>query len=284
MREDKTNLDRIRSLATQGIVSRQQLDDANAKYQSDEQRVASLSQSYALAKLGPRAEEVERARGQLEQAEGQLAYAESQLAATEIRAPVTGTILDRTAEKGELVTSMFASAADTGGPRGSVVSLADLKDLQVELDIAQDDFAKLRPRQKAVVTTDAYPDRKYDGVLAEISPEANRQKATVQVKVQILNPDDYLRPEMNATVQFVSDAPATAQTSTGVLVPTNALRSDGDHKSVLIAFDGRAVARSVRVISQRSDGYLVDGLTGGETLIVNAPADLKDGSRIKEKK
>ena len=125
-----------------------------------------------------------------------------------IRAPATGTILDRTAEKGELITAQFASAA-AGGPQGQVVSLADLNDLQVELDIAQADFARLNPTQKAEVTTDAYPDKKYDGVIAQISPEANRQKATVQVKVQVKNPDKYpdvqLRPEMNATVRFLAN-------------------------------------------------------------------------------
>ena len=128
-----------------------------------------------------------------------------------IRAPVTGTILERAAEKGELVTSGFASTAE-GGPQGLVVSLADLNDLQVELDIAQDDFAKLGPKQKGIVTTDAYPDRKYDGVISEISPEADRAKATVQVKVQILQPDSYLRPDMNATVKFLTDEnkPATS--------------------------------------------------------------------------
>ncbi len=65
------------------------------------------------------------------------------------------------------------------------MSLADLNDLQVELDIAQADFARLGPTQKAIVTTDAYPDKEYDGIIAQISPEANRQKATVQVKVQV---------------------------------------------------------------------------------------------------
>ncbi len=121
-----------------------------------------------------------------------------------IRAPVTGTILERSAEKGELVTSGFASTAE-GGPQGMVVSLADLNDLQVELDIAQDDFAKLGPEQKGIITVDAYPDLKWDGVIAEISPQANRAKATVQVKVQILNPDSHLRPDMNATVKFLAD-------------------------------------------------------------------------------
>src|SRR5205823_13750867 len=114
---------------------------------------------------------------------------------TQIRAPVSRTILQRTAEKGELVTAQFASAADTGGPRGSVVSLADLSDLQVELDISQNDFARLGPKQRAVLTTDAYPAREYQGMIDEISPQANRQKATVQVKVKILNPDNYLRPD-----------------------------------------------------------------------------------------
>src|SRR5215475_1609817 len=88
------------------------------------------------------------------------------------------------------------------GAKGYVVSMADLNDLQVELDISQDDFAKLYMGQRAVVTTDAFPDRKYDGIIAEMSPEANRQKATVQVKVQVLKPDEFLRPEMNASVAF----------------------------------------------------------------------------------
>src|SRR5450432_1720215 len=203
--DDKLTLDRTRDLANQGVVSRQALDDATAKYGADQQRVNSLDKVAQLSKLGPRVEEIARAKGALTQAEGQAAYAKSLLDATVIRAPVSGTILDRTADKGELITAQFASAA-AGGPQGSVVSLADLNDLQVELDIAQADFARLGPTQKAKVTTDAYPDKEYDGVIAQISPEANRQKATVQVKVQVVNPGKYpdvqLRPEMNATVKI----------------------------------------------------------------------------------
>ena len=86
----------------------------------------------------------------------------------------------------------------TKAPEVSVVSIADLHDLEVELDINQNDFAKLNATQPGIVTTDAYPDRKYQGVIHEISPEANRLKATVQVKVKVINPDAYLRPEMNA--------------------------------------------------------------------------------------
>ena len=280
---DKLTLDRNRELWTSGVVSRQAFDDATAKFDADQQRVNSLEKAYQLSKIGPRPEEIARAKGALIQAEGQEAYAKSWLDATVIRAPVSGTILERTAEKGELVTAQFASGAE-GGPQGQVVALADLNDIQVELDIAQDDFAKLGPKQKGIVTVDAYPDRKWDGVIHEISPEANRQKATVQVKVQILNPDEYLRPEMNATVKFLAseNKPASPQ-SQGILIPTSAVRDYQGKKIVLLAFNGRAVRRDVQVVSQRSGGILVQGLTGGENVITAGPATLKDGDKIKIK-
>jgi HlyD family secretion protein len=284
---DKLVLDRTKELAGSGVVSRQSLDDATAKFESDQQRVNSLEKVFQMMKIGPRQEEIARARGALAQAQGQLDYAKAQLDATVIRAPVTGTILDRTAEKGELITAQFASAA-AGGPQGSVVSLADLNDIQVELDIAQADFARLGPKQRGIVSTDAYPNNTYDGAMAQISPEANRQKATVQVKVQVLNPDKYpdvfLRPEMNATVKFLADeTPKTSKQPAGVFVPSAAIRDRDGKKIVLIVYDGKALAREVRIMGQRSDGALVDGLVGGETVITNAPPGVKDGSKIKIK-
>ena len=277
--DDKANLERIRPLVQQGVFSKQQLDDAVSRYETSAQKVNSLQRTYDLAKIGQRQEEIEMARGQMTQAEGQMDYAKSQLDATEIRAPVTGTILDRTAEKGELILAQFASSA------GSVVSLADLNDLQVELDISQDDFSKLSPSQPAKVHTDAYPDKKYDGYIAQISPLANRQKATVQVKVQIQKPDSFLRPDMNATVEFLSnEKPSSSQqTVTGVVVPTAAVKDAGGKKVVFIDYKEHARAREVQVVATRTTGYLVNGLTGGEDVIVSAPADLKDGDRVKLK-
>src|ERR1700735_5509409 len=280
---DKLTLDRTRELSSAGVVSRQALDDATAKFDSDQQKVNSLDKASQLMQIGPRPEEIARARGSLAQAQGLADYAKSQLDATVIRAPVTGTILDRTAEKGELITAQFASAA-AGGPQGSVVSLADLNDIQVELDIAQSDFARLGPKQKGIVTVDAYPDKKYKGEIAQISPEANRQKATVQVKVQVLNPDEYLRPEMNAPVKFLADEQKSASSKpTGAFVPASALRDHDGKKIVFLSFDGKAHMREVHVLSQRSDGFLVDGLVGGESVITKTPQDLKDGDTIKVK-
>jgi len=280
---DKLTLDRTRDLANQGVVSKQASDDATGKFEADQQRVNSLEKVFQLSKLGPRKEEIARARGALDQAQGQADYAKSLLDATVIRAPVTGTILERAAEKGELVTSGFASTAE-GGPQGLVVSLADLNDLQVELDIAQDDFARLGPKQKGVVTVDAYPDLKWDGIIAEISPQANRAKATVQVKVQILNPDAHLRPDMNATVKFLADEnKQTSSQPQGVFVPTAAIHDRDGKKFVFLAFDGKAVSREVKIQAQRSGGVMVQGLNGGEDVITSAPQDLKDGEKIKIK-
>ena len=179
--------------------------------------------------------------------------------------------------KGEFVTTSFVGDR---GAKGYVVSLADLNDLQVELDISQSDFAKLGPRQGGVVTTDAFPDRKYEGYIEEISPEANRQKATVQIKVRVVKPDEYLRPEMNANVAFVSDekpAAGSGPPKPMIVVPTSAVR-DG---AVFVALGGKAVRRPVKAGPAASQGTRIDdGLVGGEDLIVNPPADLKDGDKV----
>ncbi len=119
-----------------------------------------------------------------------------------------------------------------------------------------------------------------------MSPEANRQKATVQVKVQILKPDSYLRPEMNATVQFKAkptDDKSAGAKPTYVFVPTAAVRDKDGTKFVLIEFKGKVLRRDVHIQGQRSGGYLVDSLVGGESVITAGPADLQDGQKIRIK-
>ncbi len=280
---DRITLDRTKELFTGGVMSKQNLDDATAKNEADQQRANSLQRAFELSKLGPRAEEVARARGALLQAEGQAAYAKSLLDATVIRAPVTGTILERKVEKGELLTAQFASTAE-GGPQGSVVALADLLDLQVELDIAQNDFARLKPKQKGIVTVDAFLGLKWDGVIAEMSPEANRQKATVQVKMQILDPDEHLRPDMNATVKFLADDDKSGNKEpAGAVVPATAVRDVNGKKVVFVALDGKAVMKTVKILEQRSNAFLVDGPINGENVITSGPEKLKDGQSIRIK-
>ncbi|MGA2598223.1 MAG: efflux RND transporter periplasmic adaptor subunit [Bryobacteraceae bacterium] len=275
----QVTLKRTKDLVDEKVMARQTLDDQQAKYDSALARVASADRTYELVRLGPRKEQIDAVRAQIEQAKGSLAYAQTQFDNTVIKAPIAGTILERNVEKGEFVTTGFVGDK---GAKGYVVSIADLKDLQVELDINQNDFAKLGPRQEGIVTTDAYPDRKYKGVIEEISPEANRQKATVQVKVRVLEPDDYLRPEMNASVAFVAPdkGPVTQRAKPIVVVPSSAIR-DG---AVFVILDGKAVRKQVVVSGTNAQGTQVEsGLIGGEDLVLNPPADLKDGQKVHPK-
>lgn len=276
----RVTLDRNRSLVSENVAPKQSLDDAQSRYDAAVQKVNALQKTYELVKIGPRKEQIDSLRGQVDQAKGMVAYAETNLANTIIRAPVTGTILERAVEKGEFVTTSFVGDR---GAKGYVVSLADLNDLEVELDISQNDFAKLHPAQRGVVNTDAFPDRKYDGYIKEISPEANRQKATVQVKVKIAKPDEYLRPEMNASVAFFSGekpAAAAAMPTKALLVPASAVK-DG---AVFVVLDGKALRRVVKTGAVSPRGIRIEqGLIGGEDVIVSPPPGLKDGDKVRGK-
>jgi HlyD family secretion protein len=280
----RVSLDRTRSMVNQGIMSKQTLDDAQARYDAQVARFASFEKTNALVGAGPRREDIDSMRAQVKQAEGSLAFAQTQMDNTVITAPISGAILERNVERGEFVSTGFVGDR---GAKGYVVSLADLNDLQVELDIAQNDFAKLGPRQPAIVTTDAFPDRKYQGEITEISPEANRSKATVQVKVKVLKPDEFLRPEMNSSVAFYApekpgekSANQTSAAKPLITIPSSAVR-DG---AVFIIVDGRAVRRQVQTSGTSQQGVTIsNGLIGGEDLIVNPPADLKDGQKVRAK-
>jgi HlyD family secretion protein len=290
LRNAKVNLDRTQQLVKDEVLSRQAYDDAKARYDSQAARVASLEKTYQLVKVGPRKELIAQVRGDIERAKGQVAFAETQLSNTVIRAPITGTILERIVEKGEFVTTGFVGDR---GAKGYVVSMADLNDLQVELDINQNDFAKLKANQRGRIRIDAFRDRSYEGFIEEIAPEANRQKATVQVKVKVEKPDEFLRPDMNASVDFVAEAPPMAQKERVptriVYVPAAALQRSGSsgasaQQAVFIYLNGKAVSRSIRTGGDTPQGVVVaEGLQGGEEVIINPPADLKDGSKVKIK-
>jgi HlyD family secretion protein len=276
----KLAFERNSALFSDGIISRADYDTAQYNFKNLEAKVNSLKQAYELVEKGPRQEEIDAMKGQVEQAKGLLAYYQDQENNTVIRSPVDGRVLERAVEQGEYLTNGFVGDK---GAKGYVVTLADLHDLQVELDISQNDFSRIHMGSKAIVTTDAFPDRKYDGQLVEIAPIANRQKATVQVKVQILHPDDRLRPDMNATVAFVDPAAPPQQRTAApaaITVPASAVRDQG----VFVVSDGRALRRHVQVAATTPQGVRISqGLLGGEDLILNPPANLNDGEKVRVK-
>jgi len=140
-------------------------------------------------------------RAQLREAQAALELAQTYLSWTVIRSSLDGVVLEKLADVGELVTPQ--SFGGTRGPSTAFIAVADPKDLQVEIDLNEADLAKVFRNQKCKVSPEAYLAKSYEGFVAEIAPEANRQKGTLQVKVQIKNPDEFLTPELSAKVDFL---------------------------------------------------------------------------------
>lgn len=146
------------------------------------------------------------AEATLRQVEGARRLLETWLEWCTIRSPVNGVVLERMVDADELVTPQ--SFGSGRGPSTSLLAVADLGDLQVEVDLGESDLAKVRLGQRCVVTPQAYRDRRYEATVAEIAPEASRQKGTLQVKVKVKLPDRYLTPELSADVDFIGDGVA----------------------------------------------------------------------------
>jgi len=120
-----------------------------------------------------------------------------------IRSPINGVVMEKLVDPNELVTPQ--SFGGTRGPSTALIAVADPKDLQVEIDMNEADLGKIAYNQKCRVSPEAYPEKFYDGIVAEIAPEANRAKGTLQIKVQIQNPDKFLTPELSAKVEFLKE-------------------------------------------------------------------------------
>ncbi|MFB3920925.1 MAG: efflux RND transporter periplasmic adaptor subunit [Terriglobia bacterium] len=275
------NLKRVEDLAKNAVASQQQLDNARTQFNVTRAQLESAKKRYDLVKIGPRQEQIDYARAQVAQAQASVDYAQTMLDSTLIRAPVSGTVLERSIEKGELVSTM--NFGGTGGVKASVCSLADLNDLQVELDINQNDFPRISPRQDAAVTADAYPDRVYKGFVEEIAPQANRQKATIQVKVKILSPDQYLRPEMNAHVSFLAPLAAGESTPRELLsIPRAAVVQNEGKTSVFVLEDSKVQLREIQVGRDLGEKIEVaSGLGPNDKVVVRGLEGLTSGQRVR---
>jgi HlyD family secretion protein len=283
LKNAEAEYDRAQRLYPAGIISKAELDRAVAQRDAARASLEAARQSSTMTDIGPRAEEISAAGAQVKQTQAALDYANTQIDATEIKAPVSGTVLERIVERGEMVSP---SAVGESGAKTSVVSLADLNDLQIELDISQQDFARLKMGQRAEIIPEAYQNLKYSGFIAEIAPEANRAKATVQIKVKVENPDEQLRPEMNARVNFLTDAAATVESGgkspARVLVPKAAVVHRDGADFVFIVKGSRVEQRVIRLGEAAGDFYnVIDGLSGGESAAITGVDKLRDGDRVK---
>jgi RND family efflux transporter MFP subunit len=231
--------------------------------------------------------DLENAQTKVEVLDAQLkaTRAQEQLAAvnlenTRVRAPFDGTVLRKDAEVGEIVAP---SSAGGGLTRTAIVTMADLGTLEVEVDVNEAYIAQVHGSQPSRITLDAYPDTSFQGRVRQVVPTADRQKATVQVKVSILDRDPRILPEMGAKVVFLArTGEHAAAAPRRVLVPREALVTRDGQTVVWVVTDGVARAVAVEAGPEREDQVEVrQGLSGGESVVLQPPADLKNGARVR---
>lgn len=229
---------------------------------------------------------VRLAEAALAQAKADLVFSGAQFQNTVIRAPFTGVVVKKMAEVGESVAPI-PPGVNISTASGAIVALADLDTLEVEADVAEANVAKLGDAQPAEATVEAFPGQRYKAVLRQVIPTADRTKATVQVKVTILDKDRNLKPEMSAKVTFLEkEAPRVegAPPPRVVTAPADAVASRDGKTVVFEVVEGKARSRAVTVGGERQGRVVIrEGLAGGESLVSRPPEGLKDGDAVRVK-
>jgi multidrug resistance efflux pump len=191
---------RIKGLREKNASSEQALTQAESLYLAQLQRVSRLTYALELIQEGPRVERIDAARAEVQLAAAEESRTKWQLDNCTIKAPIKGTILIKNAEEGNIVNPIAFNGSF------SLCEMADLSDLEVELDIQERDISKVFPGQKCKVRAEAFADRVYEATVSRLMPIADRAKGAVPVRVKLTVPADeegvYLKPEMGALVTF----------------------------------------------------------------------------------
>ncbi len=270
IRSDRDQLQRearrareVRAQNTQ-LVSQQELEAVESRAEQADARV--------------RAQEA-----RVQSTEAGLRLAQANYENTLIRAPFTGTVLRKDAEVGEVV----APSVGGGLTRGAVVTMADLSTLEVEVDVNEAYIARIRSGQPARILLDAYPDTSFRGTVRMVVPTADRQRATVQVKVSILDHDPRILTEMGARVEFLEDARTKGTAGDAVArrrisVPAEAVHTEGAISVVWVVRDGQLERREVDAGPTSAGTREVrSGLMGGEMLLLSGLANPTPGQKVK---
>lgn len=277
LKNAKMSLQRTRELYKSGLISRQALDEAETQADVAQAEYAAAAQQYELVRLGPRVEQIEQARSQVQVAQASVRYYAALLDKKVVRAPISGVVLERFVSRGEMVGMGFAGQ-DYG--KAALLTIADPKDLQVELDISEKDISKVVLRQPANIILDAYPGQTYQGELVELSPKANREKGTIQVKVKVGDPDSRWRPGMTAQVNFLQTQQPQSEQS-AILIPKAALVSRAEGSFVYLVKDSRVSAQAVKTGRVADNAVeIVQGLQDVDTVIVSGLDRLTDGQQV----
>lgn len=271
-------LGRLQKLDREGAVAKQELDRARTAHEVARARLDADRKNAEVVGIGPRKEQIQACQARLEQAEAELKYAKTMLDYTEIRAPIDGVILEKLAEQGELVTN--TNFGGTRGAKSSVVTMADLACLKIEIDLNESDVSKVHLDQRCDVQLDSRPGKSYEGVVDEISPQADRQKGTVQAKVKLVDPDASIKTEVNARVTFLMPlAKQESGAKARMWIPKKALVNGS---TVYTYAEGFAHEKTVQTGGESDRGIeITAGLDGTEVLILEPSERVKAGARLR---
>lgn len=268
LREASVNAERLGTLVQKQLVSKAQYDEAIA--QRDALR-AQLATARHNAKV----------------AADQLRIAGNGVDNTIVRAPFAGVVIAKAAQPGEIVSPLSAGGGFT---RTGIGTIVDMDSLEVEVDVGESYIGRVKPDMPVVATLNAYPDWKIPAEVIAIIPTADRGKATVKVRVALKQKDPRIVPDMGVNVSFLEEAKPGAQQQAplrGVRVPAAAIVARGgrDVAFVVVAGGERVQSRDVEVgRAIGDDRQVTSGLSAGDAVVLDPPAELQDGGRIVEAK
>jgi RND family efflux transporter MFP subunit len=257
--EAALNAKRAAELSAQGVSSQADLDAANANLDSLRARLRAQREQVGVAER-----QVELARQGQED--------------TVIRAPFAGVAISKDAQPGEMVSPISAGGGFT---RTGISTIVDMASLEIEVDVNEAYIARVRAGQRVEATLDAYPEWRIPAHVITPIPSADRQKATVKVRIGFEQLDARILPDMGVKVAFLGEQePAEARRV--VLVPRTALRQEAGQDVVFVVKDGRLERRAVKVAAAPGDPAQVEaGLSAGESVVVEGPAELADGGKVR---
>ena len=225
------------------------------------------------------AAQLEHKQADVRVAERQLDVYRQQLEDTIIRAPFAGVVVAKNAQPGEMISP---NSAGGGFTRTGIGTIVDMGSLEIEIDVNEAYINRVKAGQKIVATLDAYPDWSMPCHVIAIIPTADRQRATVEVRVGFDELDARILPDMGVKVAF-QDGSAPGSGRAGVLIPQSAISENGNKQYVLLVVNNVIERRAIATAGQRGKEILVtSGLSGGDKVVINPPASLENGDRVKE--
>ena len=263
LRNAQIGLHRAEQLQKAGVQTQEALDNATTA-------VDSLKAKIELAKQ------------QVAASESRIAVAQQAVDNCTIRAPFAGIVVSKDAQVGEMVSPVSAGGGFT---RTGIATIVDMHSNEFEVDVNESYIARVEPGQDVKAILDAYPDREIPSKVRTVIPTADRQKATVKVRISIphLEKYNFILPDMGVKVSFQGPKEAAPAKGPGpqAYIPKNAVRTDAGTSFVFIVRDGKVERRAISVgLDRGTDVAILAGVLPGDSLVVKGPENLRDGDKV----